>query len=123
MISLRLIPPGEINAILLVVTLGLAGESDAILLVVTPGLAGERGAEFIFTPWLDVTFGSTAMFDGSTSMVEASTALDLVFLQGTSRISEGRYCITYKAWNINISSMHELLLFLSFWLRWWKLLF
>jgi hypothetical protein len=42
MISLRLIPPGEINAILLVVTLGLAGESDAILLVVTPGLAGER---------------------------------------------------------------------------------
>ena len=65
--SLRLIPPGEIAAILLVVTPGLAGERDAILLVVTPGLAvGERDAIFlVVTPGLDITFGSAA--------VEAST--------------------------------------------------
>jgi hypothetical protein len=38
MMILRLIPPGEIAAILLVVTPGLVGEREAILLVVTPGL-------------------------------------------------------------------------------------
>jgi hypothetical protein len=44
MMSLRLIPPGEITGILLVVTPGLVGEREPILLVVTPGLVGEREA-------------------------------------------------------------------------------
>jgi len=45
--SLRLIPPGEIDAILLVVGPGLIREREDMLLVVTPGL--------------DITFGSTAV--------------------------------------------------------------
>jgi len=77
-----LVPPGEIDAILLVVTPGLVGERKAILLVVTPtGLAEERDATPLFiTPGLDVTFGSSIMFNGSVTSVEASTASDFVFL-------------------------------------------
>jgi len=45
--SLRLIPPGEIDAILLVVGPGLIGEREDMLLVVTPGL--------------DITFESAAV--------------------------------------------------------------
>lgn len=75
MISLRLIPLGEINVILLVVTPGLVGDRDAILLVVTHGLAlaGERDAILlVVTPGLEVSFGSTSMFDGSAPFVEFS---------------------------------------------------
>jgi hypothetical protein len=49
--SIRLIPPGEMDAILLVVGPGLVGEREDMLLVVTPGL--------------DITFGSAAFWDGS----------------------------------------------------------
>jgi hypothetical protein len=63
----RLIPPGEIAAILLVVTPGLVGEREAILLVVTPGLVGERGAAGrVATPGLEC--GNTV---GSTDVLEA----------------------------------------------------
>jgi hypothetical protein len=105
-----LIPPCEINAILLVVTPGLVGEKEAILLVVTPpGLAEERDVAPLFiTPGLDVTFGSSMMFNGSVTWVEASTASDFVFLQGTSRVSERTYSITY------IKHRHAKLLFLFF---------
>jgi len=48
-----LIPPGEIDAILLVVTPGLAGEMDVALRVVTPGLAGEMDVALrVVTPRL-----------------------------------------------------------------------
>jgi hypothetical protein len=95
MISLGLIPPGEIDAIILVVAPGLAGERDAILLVVTPGLAGERDAMLlVVTSGLDVTFDSVTMSDGSVFSMDASTVSDLVFLQDSSRISKGIYCIT-----------------------------
>jgi hypothetical protein len=70
-----LIPPGDIDAILLVVTPGLAGESDAILLVLTPGHAGEREAILlVVTPGLDITFGAPTKLDGSPDSV-------FVFLQ------------------------------------------
>ena len=61
MMSLRLIPPGEIAAILLVVTPGLVGEMDDILLVVTPGLEWGIGE------------GSAAALDVLASVVEAPT--------------------------------------------------
>ena len=73
--SLRLIPPGEIDAILLVVGPGLIGEREDMLLVVTPGL--------------DITFGSTAVCDGSASTVETSTTSDLDFLGGATWIRQG----------------------------------
>jgi len=65
-----------------VVTPGLVGEREAILLVVTPtGLVEERDATPLFiTPGLDVTFGSSIMFNGSVTSVEASTASDFIFL-------------------------------------------
>jgi len=69
--SLRLIPPGEIAAILRVVTLGLVGEREDILLVVTPGLERGTGED------------STTILDVSSSIVEVSTASDLFFLQRT----------------------------------------
>jgi hypothetical protein len=47
---LRLIPPGE---------------TDAILLVVGPGLVGERDILLVFTPGLEVSFGSSTVWDGS----------------------------------------------------------
>ena len=53
--SLRLIPPGEM---------------DAILLVVGPGLVGERDMLLVFTPGLEVGFGSATF---SASITEAST--------------------------------------------------
>ena len=53
--SLRLIPPGEM---------------DAILLVVGPGLVGERDMLLVFTPVLEVGFGSATF---SASITEAST--------------------------------------------------
>jgi len=68
---LRLIPPGEIAAILRVVTLGLVGEREDILLVVTPGLERGTGED------------STTILDVSSSIVEVSTASDLFFLQRT----------------------------------------
>ena len=71
MMSLRLIPPGEIAAIFRVVTPGLVGEREDILLVVTPGL--ERGTRE----------DSTTILDVSSSIVEVSTASDLFFLQRT----------------------------------------
>ena len=71
MMSLRLIPPGEIAAILRVVTLGLVGEREDILLVVTPGLERGTGED------------STTILDVSSSIVEVSTASDLFFLQRT----------------------------------------
>jgi hypothetical protein len=57
--SLRLIPPGEMDAILLVVGPGLVGEREDMLLVVTPGL--------------HVSLGSGTFWDGSTSIAGAST--------------------------------------------------
>ena len=69
--SLRLIPPGEIAAILCVVTPGLVGEREDILLVVTPGLERGTGED------------STTILDVSSSIVEVSTASDLFFLQRT----------------------------------------
>lgn len=42
--SLRLIPPGEIDAILLVVGPGLVGEREDMLLVFTPGLEVRFGS-------------------------------------------------------------------------------
>ena len=76
MMSLRLIPPGEIAAILLVVTPGLVGERDAILLVVTPGLVGEIAAVLrVVTPGLEC-----GIKEGSTWVVEASPSFDMVFL-------------------------------------------
>jgi len=69
--SLRLIPPGEIAAILRVVTLGLVGEREDILLVVTPGLERGTGED------------STTILDVSSFIVEVSTASDLFFLQRT----------------------------------------
>ena len=68
MMSLRLIPPGEIAAILRVVTLGLVGEREDILLVVTPGLERGTGED------------STTILDVSSYIVEVSTASDLFFL-------------------------------------------
>ena len=107
-----MIPPGEIDAILLVVTPGLAGgmgvalrvvtpglagEMDVALRVVTPRLAGERDAILlVVTPGLKVNFGSATMFESSSPLVEASAALDLVLLQGLNRVSIP-YNITYKA--------------------------
>lgn len=92
-----MIPPGEIDAILLVVTPGLAGEMDVALRVVIPGLAGERDAILlVVTPRLKVNFGSGTMFESSSPLVEASAALDLVLLQGLNRVSIP-YSITYKA--------------------------
>ena len=107
-----MIPPGEIDAILLVVTPGLAGgmgvalrvvtpglagEMDVALRVVTPRLAGERDAILlVVTPGLKVNFGSATMFESSSPLVEASAALDLVLLQGLNRVSIP-YSITYKA--------------------------
>ena len=89
MISLRLIPPGEIDDILLVVTPGLAGDRDGLLLVGTLGLAGERDAILlVVTPGLDITSGSAAMFDGSVSLVKASRTLDFVLLQGINWVSK-----------------------------------
>jgi len=69
--SLRLIPPGEIAAILRVVTPGLVGEREDILLIVTPGLERGTGED------------STTILDVSSSIVEVSTASDLFFLQRT----------------------------------------
>jgi hypothetical protein len=66
--SLRLIPPGEIDAILLVVGPGLVGEREDMLLVFTPGL--------------EVRFGSA--WDGLASIAEASTPSDTYFLGGTT---------------------------------------
>jgi hypothetical protein len=57
--SLRLIPPGEMDAILLVVGPGLVGEREDMLLAVTPGL--------------HVSLGSGTFWDGSTSIAGAST--------------------------------------------------
>ena len=76
MMSLRLIPPGEIAAILLVVTPGLVGERGDILLVVTPGL--ERG----------VGEGSAATLDVPTSVVEAPTDLELFILRLKTWVSK-----------------------------------
>jgi len=81
--SLRLIPLGEIDVILLVVGPGLIGEREDMLLVVTPGL--------------DITFGSAAVCDGSASTVETSTTSDLDFLGGATWIRQGTKCITHKA--------------------------
>ena len=67
MMSLRLIPPGEIAAIFRVVTPGLDGEREHILLVVTPGLERGTGED------------STTILDVSSSIVEVSTASDLFF--------------------------------------------
>jgi len=64
--SLLLIPPGEMDAILLVVGPGLVGEREDMLLVVTPGL--------------QATFGSATFGDGSASIMETSTTSDLDFL-------------------------------------------
>ena len=76
MMILRLIPPGDIAAILLGVTAGLVGEREAILLVVTPRLVGERELILqVVTPGLELVIG-----EGSTAVVEASTTSDLVFL-------------------------------------------
>ncbi|GER26170.1 zinc finger (MYND type) family protein /programmed cell death 2 C-terminal domain-containing protein [Striga asiatica] len=69
MMSLRLIPPGEIAAILLVVTPGLVGERDDILLVVTPGLKCGVGE------------GSVAALEVPASILEAPTASDLFILR------------------------------------------
>ena len=69
--SLRLIPPGEIAAILRVVTPGLVGEREDILLIITPGLERGTGED------------STTILDVSSSIVEVSTASDLFFLQRT----------------------------------------
>ena len=66
-----MIPPGEIAAILRVVTLGLVGEREDIILVVTPGLERGTGED------------STTILDVSSSIVEVSTASDLFFLQRT----------------------------------------
>ena len=63
--SLLLIPPGEMDAIL-VVGPGLVGEREDMLLVVTPGL--------------QATFGSATFGDGSASIMETSTTSDLDFL-------------------------------------------
>ena len=52
--SLRLIPPGKMDAILLV----------------GPGLVGERDMLLVFTPVLEVSFGSATF---SASITEAST--------------------------------------------------
>jgi len=60
--SLRLIPPGKM---------------DAILLVVGPGLVGERDMLLVFTPVLEVSFGSATF---SASITEASTPSDSDFL-------------------------------------------
>jgi hypothetical protein len=74
--SLRLIPPGEIAAILLVVTHGLVGERDVILPIVTPWLVGERAAVLRV-----VTLGlECGIKEGSTPVVQASPSSDLVFL-------------------------------------------
>jgi hypothetical protein len=71
-----LIPPGEIAAILLVVTPGLVGERDIILPIVTPWLVGERAAVLRV-----VTLGlECGIKEGSTTVVEASSSSDLVFL-------------------------------------------
>jgi hypothetical protein len=113
MISLRLIPPGEIDAILLVVTPGLAGDRDAILLVVTPGLVGEMDAILlVVTPGLDITFGSTKL--------DVSRDSALAFLQSASRVNEETYCsyISHIAPDFRVP-----LLFLLFWTRWRKFLF
>ena len=64
--SLQLIPPGEM---------------DAILLVVGPGLVGERDMLLVFTPVLEVSFGSATF---SASITEASTPSDSDFLGGTT---------------------------------------
>jgi len=48
--NLRLISPGEIDAILLVVGPGLVGEREDMFLVITPGL--------------EITFGSTTIWNG-----------------------------------------------------------
>ena len=66
-----MIPPGEIAAILRVVTPGLVGEREDILLIVTPGLERGTGED------------STTILDVSSSIVEVSTASDLFFLQRT----------------------------------------
>jgi hypothetical protein len=68
-----LIPPGEIAAILLVVTHGLVGERDVILPIVTPWLVGEIAAVLP----LGLECG---IKEGSTTFVEASPSSDLVFL-------------------------------------------
>ena len=107
-----MIPPGEIDAILLVVTPELAGEMDVALRVVTPGLAGEMDVALrvvtprlagerdaillVVTPGLKVNFGSAIIFESSSPLVEASAVLDLVLLQGLNRVSIP-YSITYKA--------------------------
>jgi hypothetical protein len=69
MISLRLIPLGEIDAILLVGIPEFSGERDDILLVVTPGL--------------DITFGSTKL--------DVSRDSALAFMQSSSRVNEETY--------------------------------
>ena len=71
MMSLRLIPPGEIAAIFRVVTPGLIGEREDILLVVTPVL--ERG----------IGEDSTTVLVVSGFVVQVSTASDSFFLQRT----------------------------------------
>jgi hypothetical protein len=71
-----LIPPGEIAAILLVVTPGLVGKRDTIFLVVTPGHIGERAVVLsVVTPGLERHIN-----EGSTTTVEASISSDMVFL-------------------------------------------
>jgi hypothetical protein len=77
--SLRLIPPGEMDVILLVVGHGLVGEREDMLLVVTPGL--------------DITFGSAAFWDGSASTT--STTSDLDFLCGTPCVRQRKCSIIY----------------------------
>ena len=67
--SLRLIPPGEM---------------DAILLVVGPELVGERDMLLVFTPGLEVCFGSATFWDDSASRTEASTPSDSDFLGDTT---------------------------------------
>jgi hypothetical protein len=69
MISLRLIPPGEIDAILLVGLPEFSGERDDILLVVTPRV--------------DITFGSTKL--------DVSRDSALAFMQSASRVNEETY--------------------------------
>ena len=103
--SLRLIPLGEIAAILLVVTPGLVGEMDDIILVVTPGLEWGIGE------------GSAAALDVLALVVEAPTDLELFILHlkfGSVKllfehVKETKYYITF--------------VFSLFWMRWWKFLF
>ena len=78
--SIRLIPPGEMDAILLIVGPGLVGEREDMLLVVTPRL--------------DITFGSTVFWDGSASTTSTTSNLD--FLCTTPCVRQRKYCITYE---------------------------